>query len=423
LKQHEVEKEVVILLSDMVSYASKTTDMGPAEIKDFMLEYHKNLKSIVRSVCPEEQKIESSAGDGAVAVFERKPGEGKNVVCGLALDVALEMVLAMERGLIPQTRIGLFSGHIIEAALEGRTMRFGSSFSVASRLEELCGYFGIKILMDREMAFWQTKHAPFLTSIGKVTPKNFSHPVHVFSLYKPGIHQVPENADPTMLNRFIETKNRAIEYFCGNVLQRVHPDFSLARQLLLDSQDIFEKMTGKRDRPVERVLEYISNNPQPEQDFLRVGMKIGTVTSQSTGVQLLNISSELLKAMDEELYQALVLDTEWERKFKLLWRKKDEQIIRVEDNPDGVYFIDCGSVNVLDPEGRHISTLGTGDVFGEMAYFTKKKRRIANVIANSDLVLRHISEEDLKTMPQIKKIFRSIARKRTQSSKRNIQNR
>ena len=47
----EDEKEVVILLSDMVGYSRKTTDMRPTAIKNFMLEYHMNLKTIIQSVC------------------------------------------------------------------------------------------------------------------------------------------------------------------------------------------------------------------------------------------------------------------------------------------------------------------------------------------------------------------------------------
>jgi class 3 adenylate cyclase len=407
-----VEKEVVILLSDMVCYSRKTTDMRPTEIKDFMLLYHTRLKEIVRSVCGKGQRIESSAGDGAVAVFERKAGQGKNEMCCQALDVALKMVYAMEKGLIAQTRIGLFTGHIIEAVLEGKIMRFGASFSVASRLEELCGYFGTRILMDREVAFWQTDHARYLVSIGKVTPKNFNHPVHLFSVYRPGIHQCPENVNKKQLQRFIELKNRAVELFCGNVLQGIMPDFPLARIKLLEAQEFFVEMTGKRDQPTERILEYIGNHPRPVDDFKAVGMKIGEPISETGGIHLLNLSSEFFKAIDAEFYQALVVDTEWERKFKLIWRKKGDCIIRFQDTPDGIYFIDNGSVSVLDGEGRLLNTLSAGDVFGEMAYFTKKGRRSATVIADTDLVLRRITGEDLRTMPVIRKIFKKIARKR-----------
>lgn len=412
-----VEKEVAILLSDMVGYSLKTADMRPTEIKDFMLLYHRNLKKIVHSVCGKEQNIESSAGDGAVALFQREAGQGKDQMCGKALNVALAMVYAIEKGIISDTRIGLFTGDVIEAALDGKTMRFGASFSVASRLEELCGYFGIRILMDREVAFWQTEHSRYLTCIGKVTPKNFLHPVHIFSVYKPGIHQCPADVNKQKLMSFIEMKNRAIELFCGNVLQGIQPDFPLARQKLLESQELFAEMTGKKDVPTERVLEYIGNHPSPEEDFRQVGMKIGEPIGQHLGIRLLNLSSELFKAMNAEIYRTLAVDTAWERNFKLVWRKKDEPVIHVGDTPDGVYFIDLGSVAILDGSGKQLTVLKAGDVFGEMAYFSKKGKRSATVIAKTDLVLRRISGEDLKNLPVIRKIFKKIAEKRKKNEK------
>ena len=407
-----IEKEVAILLSDMVGYSLKTADMRPTEIKDFMLLYHRNLKKIVHSVCGKKQAIESSAGDGAVAIFQREAGQGKDQMCGRALNVALEMLYAMEKGIISETRIGLFTGDVIEAVLDGQTMRFGASFSVASRLEELCGYFGVKILMDREVAFWQTEHSRYLTCIGKVTPKNFLHPVHIFSVYKPGIHHCPADVDAKKLMGFIEMKNRAIELFCGNVLQGIQPDFPQARQKLLECQEVFVEMTGQKDLPTERVLEYIGNHPHPEDDFRQVGMKIGDHLGQHLGIRLLNLSSELFKAMNEEIYRTLAVDTAWERMFKLVWRKQSDPIIQVNDHPDGVYFIDVGSVDIIDGNGRQLANLKAGDVFGEMAYFTKKGKRSATVVAKTDLVLRRISGEDLRALPVIRKIFKKIAEKR-----------
>jgi class 3 adenylate cyclase len=408
----DIEKEVVILLSDMVGYSRKASIMHPAEIRNFMLEYYQNLKKIVQSVCGTDQHIESSAGDGAVAIFEKKPGKTKNDICDRALNVALAMVNAMEKGVIPQTRIGLFSGNIIETDFDGKIMRFGAGFSVASRLEELCEYFGTSVLMDREVAKLQTSHTSYVTSIGKITPKNLAHPVHIFSVYRPGMHHCPEDVDEEELRCFIEKKNLAVELFCGNDLQGILPDFPLAKQKLLEVQSLFGKIAGKKDKPTERLLEYIDNNSRPKETFRRVGMKIWGAGKDSNGIRLLSLSSELFKALDQDFYQALVVDTSWERKFKLLWYKKDDQIIRLQDDPDGIYFIDAGSVSVLDKNNQIIATLTTGNVFGEMAYLSEDGVRTANVFANSDLVLRRISGEDLDKLPVIKDIFNTIARKR-----------
>lgn len=406
------EKKVVILLCDMVRYSQKTAEMRPNEIRDFILEYHKNLQRIIQVDDEGHQEVEASAGDGAIAIFEKRGDEAKADMYSRAVKAAIKMAYAMEEGVIPLTRIGIFAGDIIEAQLGSQKLKFGASFSVASRLEELCEYFSTNFLMDREVAFWQTHESKYLVSIGKITPKNFNHPIHAFTIYKPGIHNCPPTLDEGDLFEFIETKNRAIELFCGNTLQGIRPDFLSAREWLDKAQNLFIKMTGKKDVATERVLEYIRSTSYPTEDFKNVGMKIREVTGGTLGISLLHLSNELLKAMDVDSYQALVVDTDWERHFKAVWIRKGEEIVRVNDPPDGVYYIDNGSVNALDAEGNLITTLTAGNVFGEMAYFSKKKKRTATIVANSDVMLRRISGEEFARLPVIKKIFKKIASKR-----------
>jgi class 3 adenylate cyclase len=411
-KEDGAEKKVVILLCDMVRYSQKTADMRPNEIRDFILEYHRNLQKIIQVDGHGHQEIEASAGDGAIAIFEKRRDEAKADMYSRAVKAAIKMAYAMEEGVIPLTRIGIFAGDIIEAQLGTQKMKFGASFSVASRLEELCEYFGTSFLMDREVAFWQTHESKYLVSIGKVTPKNFNHPIHAFTIYKPGIHNCPPSLNEGDLFEFIETKNRAIELFCGNTLQGILPDFLAARARLNEAQSLFSRMTGKKDVATERILEYIRNISFPTEDFKNVGMKIREVTGGTLGISLLHLSNELLKAMDVGFYQALVVDTDWERHFKPEWKRKGEVIIRVNEPPDGIYYIDNGSVNALDEDGNLITTLAAGNVFGEMAYFSKRKRRTATIIANSDVMLRRISGEEFAKQPVIKKIFHKIASKR-----------
>ncbi len=407
-----VEKKVVILLCDMVRYSQKTAEMRPNEIRDFIIEYHRNLQKIIQTDEEGVQEIEPSAGDGAIAIFEKRGNEPRADMYCRAVRAAIKMAFAMEDGIIPHTRIGIFAGDIIEARLGKGTMKFGASFSVASRLEELCEYFGTSFLMDREVAFWQTDESKYLTSIGKVTPKNFNHPIHVFTVYKPGIHNCPRSVNKAELFEFIEEKNRAIELFCGNSLQGIRPDFGVAREKLNEVQRLFVKMTGKEDVASERVLEYIRNMPYPSDDFKNVGMKIREITGGTLGTSLLHLSNELLKAMDVAFYQTLVVDTNWERHFRLEWKKKGDVVIRINEEPDGVYYIDNGSVNALDANGELITTLAAGNVFGEMAYFSKQKTRNATIVANSDVILRKISGEEFSKLPVIKKIFKKIAQKR-----------
>lgn len=406
------EKQVVILLCDMVRYSQITAEMRPAEIRDFIVDYHHNLQEIINAEDDEFQLIEPSAGDGAISIFEKRSGESRSDLCDRVITVAVNMAVAMEKGRIPQTRIGIFAGDIIEASIGGKTMRFGASFSVASRLEELCGYFGTSFLMDREVAFWQAKEKNNTVSIGKITPKNFDHPIHVFTIYKPGIHNCPADVDRESLAAFIELKNEAVGLFCGNQLQGILADFPSAKEKLTEVQKLFIAMTGKKDVPSERLLEYIRNTPYPGDDFKKMGMMIRETTGDSLGIRLLHLSNELLKAMDVDFYHTLVVDTEWERLFKLIWKKKGKKIVRTGEPPNGVYYIDNGSVNVIDDQGKLITTLTAGNVFGEMAYFSGNGVRNATVVANSDVVLRRISGSDFEKLPVVMKIFQQIAARR-----------
>ena len=87
-------------------------------------------------------------------------------------------------------------------------------------------------------------------------------------------------------------------------------------------------------------------------------------------------------------------------------------VVKINDPPNGVYYIDNGSVNAIDNGGKLITTLTAGNVFGEMAYFSSTRTRNATIIANSDVVLRRISREDFEKLPVIMKIFQQISAKR-----------
>ncbi len=416
------EKDVVILLSDMVGYSKRASNMSPTAIQSFMLAYHKTLKKIVHSVCGDDQTIHPSAGDGALAIFENRKGEDKSSVCNRALNTALAMVYAMDQELIPKTRIGLFSGTISEAELDGKMMRFGAGFSVASRLEELCQYFGTSLLMGREVATLQTEHAEFLTNIGKITPKNITHPIHIFSIFEPGIHQCPKDVDKEQLLQFIKTKNEGVELFCGHRLRGIHPHFPSAKQKLHEAQELFFDISGSIDLATNRLLQYIDKNPSPDTEFNIVGMKIWDAEAVTTEINLPSIAGELLKSANAELYHALIENTEWESKFKLIWRDKDTHVIKVHNTADGVYFIVKGRVSVQDKDGNHLDSLCEGDIFGELAYFSKKRIRTASVIAETDLVLRRISDKDLNDLHVIKKILKKIANNRINPLQREVKN-
>lgn len=408
------KKEVVILLSDMVQYSQRTSNMRPEEIRDFMIEYHENIRKIVQTADDRPPEIEPLAGDGALIIFEKGHGEGRAEICTRALNAAMRMAFAIQEGSIPATRMGIYLGDIIEAKLGDKLLKFGTSFAVACRLEELCSYFGTTILMDREVARYQNDETRYLLSVGKVTLQGLMHPMHVFTIYKPGIHSCPANINDAQLMEFIRMKNMAMELFCGNSPMGITPDFPAVRKKLLKAQQLFIEMTGKEDIAIERILEYIRETPSPEGDFSKSGMKLAGRKRDSLGVRLFRLSQQLLKAMDQEFYHALVDDTEWERYFVLEWRREGDVVVKINEPPDGIYYIDSGEVETFDEQGRLITTLSDGTIFGEMAYFSEKKKRNATVIAKTDLVMRRIASDDFQKLPIIMKIFKRIAQGRHQ---------
>lgn len=403
------EREVVILTTDMVQYSRISSAMEPEEIRDFLIAYHSGIYSLLSRAENRPVDIEPAAGDGCLVIFDKRSGEDRSGICTRALRSTLRMAKAIAKGTLAPTRMGLFLGRITEAQLGTRMAKFGASFAVANRLEELCGHFGTQLLMDREVARYQQGFDRYLVNIAKVSLASVEHPMNIFSLYQPGIQNCPADVDEALLLKFIRIKNQAMEYFCGNQLLGIAPDFPRVRDGLFEAQNLFRAIAGQKDLGIERILEYIRETPFPAEDFSRSGMKLLEKKRDSLGERLFHLSKQLLRAMNAEFYHALVVDTDWERYFKLEWRKKGEVIIRVGSVPDGIYYLDSGTAETVNDAGKLLSTIEAGTIFGEMAYFGREHRRTATVLAKTDVVLRKISTDDCTKLPVIMKIFEQIA--------------
>lgn len=406
------EREVVIMMTDMVQYSKKSSGMQPEEIRDFLTDYHGKISNLVLREESFPLEVEPSAGDGSLIIFDKHPGEDCSGICTRALEVALRLAEAISYGALAPTRMGVFLGRITEAQLGTKMAKFGSSFAVANRLEELCGHFGTYLLMDREVARHQQGYDSYLVNIAKVSLSSVLHPMNIFTIYKPGLLNCPADVEEEQLLEFIRVKNDAMEFFSGNLQLGLEPDFPRVREELLVARKFFKKLTGMEDVGIERILEYIRETPSPATDFNRRGMMLLEKKRDSLGERLFHLSKELLRAINAEFYHALVVDTTWERKFKLEWRKKGDTIIQIDSIPDGIYYLDSGEAETLDAAGGLLSTMEPGAIFGEMAYFGSEKKRTATVVAKTDVVLRKISTEDFEKLPVIIKIFEHIANTR-----------
>jgi len=403
------------MMTDMVQYARQTSTKSPEQIRDFLVAYHGTIHSILHRDEFQPLEIEPSAGDGCLVIFEHRPEETDSVgVATRAVNAALCMLEAIAAKTLAPTRIGMLLGHIIEAQLGSRMAKFGSCFAVANRLEELCGHFGAELLMGRELARQQQASKQYLVNVAKVSLTSVSHPMNIFTILKPGTQGIPADVDQEKFLEFIRLKNSAMEHFTGNILTGVIPDFPRVREELIEAQNLFRELTSFEDRSIERILEYIREIPMPPLEFDRRGMELMEKKRDSLGERLYHLSKELLKAMEPDFYRVLVQDTEWERYFKLEWRKQGDVIIEIEDVADGIYYLDSGAAKTLNAEGELLTMLEPGAIFGEMAYFGNRKRRTATVIADTDVVLRKISTEDFSRFPVIIRIFERIARARRQ---------
>lgn len=406
------EREVVIMMTDMVQYSKKSSGMQPEEVADFLTDYHGKISRLVLREESFPLEAEPSAGDGSLIIFEKKPGEDCSGICTRALQVAVRIAEAISSGSLVPTRMGIFLGRITEAQLGTKLAKFGSSFAVANRLEELCGHFGTYLLMDREIARHQKGFDKYLVNIGKVSLTSIQHPMNIFTIYKPGLLNCPADVDEEQLLEFIRLKNEAMEFFSGDLQLGLEPNFPRVREELLVARGVFRKLTGMEDIGIERILEYIRETPFPASDFNSRGMKLLDKKRDSLGERLFHLSKELLRAMNAEFYHALVVDTDWERYFKLEWRKKGDIIIEIDSVPDGIYYLDSGTAETVDAAGQILSTMEAGTIFGEMAYFGREKKRTATVLAKTDVVLRKIATEDFEKLPVIIKIFEHIANAR-----------
>ena len=268
--------------------------------------------------------------------------------------------------------------------------------------------------MDREVAKYQEIDRDYIIAIGKVTPKNFSSPFNLFSILKPGIGRCREIEDSGRLREFISIKNEAIDLFCGNLLTGQRPDFPKVREKLRTAQEIHIELFHRRDLATDRILEYIREYPFPDGDFKYTGIKIGAKKGDTLGFRLFHLSKQILRAIDPDLYSALVVDTDWEYYFQLEWCEKGEAIVTIGDPADGIYYIDRGAARAVDAEGNTIAVFTEGSIFGEMAYYNREKVRSATVIAETDVVLRKVSNENFERLPVIKNLFYRLAQKRNE---------
>ncbi len=406
------ERDVIILLSDMVNYSGQTENMSLSEIRNYMYGYHLKVREIIKASRERRCTFEPSAGDGTVAIYGCATPRDKKELAREVVNTAIRLAEAMVAKELPPTRIGLFSGKMVEAILDSQILRFTPAFAAARRLENLCNYFQCSFLMGKELASLQDIYKNNIVKIGRITPRNFTHAVEIFTVYRPGIHGCPAEIDEEQLQQFIRIKNEAVNLFYGDRENEIKPDFKNAKKRLVEANSFFRNLTGTTDVATTKLLEYIEENPRPSDSFISRGMRIKLERSFSPDIRSLNLAQSMIHSLDPQLHDDMEKIQKKEKEFELLWFNAGETIMAKGDRPDGIYFIVTGSVRVEDPAAAHITRLDAGELFGEAAYFTKEQLRTASIIAEQDVVLRRMTGEELQNLLKIKKMFKAITQRR-----------
>ncbi|MAM72171.1 MAG: hypothetical protein CMP91_13630 [Gammaproteobacteria bacterium] len=403
------EREAATQITDMVGYSLLTATMSPSDIRDFIIKYHRKLKALI---CNLESDVEFTpmAGDSSVSIYPLDENNPESIT--RPLHAAIRVAEASEAGELLPTRLGIYSGSILKAEFDEHTLSFGNTFAAAARLEQLCNYFRTQLLIDRKISESDPALTKYMVSVGKITPKNFIHPIHVYTVYKPGLHGCPNDISEDHLMEFISIKNQAMDYFSGHGLKGIECDFFQARNLLLKANNLYRKLTGLDDLPTKRILDYIDQFPSPDDDFHKCGMHITAASFSNSGIAGHSLPEKLLKAIGYDVYKYLHDDDEWKDLFQLEWRKPGEKIIEAGEEPDSIFYIESGSVMVKDDNNEVIGNLGKGEVFAEMTFFSNSIKRNAHVIALTDLVVRKISGDNFRKYPELQRVFSDLTERR-----------
>ncbi len=93
------------------------------------------------------------------------------------------------------------------------------------------------------------------------------------------------------------------------------------------------------------------------------------------------MNSELLKACETRKY------------------KKNDIVLRQNEEADGMYIINSGNVSV-DIDGEHVTMLEKDDFFGEMGLMLHQPRNATIKVVSDELVTQFLSKENFEKVKE-----------------------
>ncbi len=225
LKLGGEEKELTVLFSDLIGFSAISEKYTPGEMVNILSDYFDEMTDQVFSY---EGTLCEYVGDELMAIFGAPVDQPDNAIRACLAALAMDSRLRELRKIWSnkgrpalKARIGINTGQMLVGNL-GSRHRFsygvvGDNVNLGSRLEGLCGIYGVDILVSEATAI-QAEKAIILREIDQVKVKGRSQPVKIFEL----VSRKKESLQPEKLESLLQYNNGLISYRKQDWIQAIN---------------------------------------------------------------------------------------------------------------------------------------------------------------------------------------------------------
>jgi PAS domain S-box-containing protein len=257
LKLGGEEKELTVLFSDLIGFSAISEKYSPGEMVTILSDYFDEMTD---QVFLYEGTLSEYVGDELLAIFgapvDQPDNASRACYSALAMDRCLKKLnktwVKIGRPAL-KARIGVNTGRMLVGNL-GSRHRFsygvvGDNVNLGSRLEGLCGIYGVDILVSEATAN-QVKESFNLREIDQVKVKGRVQPVKIFEL-------ISEKEDPLQPGR-----KESISSYEKGLIAYQNQNFATAIDLFKQALDAWS-LDNPAKIMIERCEGY-TDNPPPE---------------------------------------------------------------------------------------------------------------------------------------------------------------
>lgn len=213
-----VERDMVVLFSDIRSFTSIADELGPADTFSFLNEWLACMGPIIRA---HGGFVDKYLGDGILALFYPDKHDVLNCAVAMQQETGRMSASRQAAGFEPlQIGIGIHRG-ILALGTIGESARMDTTVisdtvNVASRLEAVTKEFGSRIIISRELLVTENGSGHAVRALGKVSVKGKKKPVDLFEVI---------DSDPVDIRRW---KDQSAERFSRGLACYFSQDFKEA---------------------------------------------------------------------------------------------------------------------------------------------------------------------------------------------------